>query len=162
MHELITAVDAHATGAETSGRIDQPSHQQTMGLQEMGAIGWIPARQRLVGGDGIANLLNVTGRTHHPLAIEQGGHLLQAEAVLLDCQRGLDRMDAVLAAQTRRWLRALKSAPATEGLRDTGHLAEQGRGERERRGVGRVSVGLLGHHVGSSGTPSLLAAACRA
>ncbi len=50
MHELIAPVDAHATDAEASGRIDQPSHQEPVGLEEMGAIGWIPARQGLVGG----------------------------------------------------------------------------------------------------------------
>jgi hypothetical protein len=60
----------------------------------------IPAGQGVVGGDGIAHLLDVAGRTDHPLAIEQGGHLLDAEAVLLNRQRGLDRLDAVFAAQT--------------------------------------------------------------
>jgi hypothetical protein len=64
-------------------------------------IGGIPAGQGVVGGDGIAHLLDVAGRTEHPLAIEQRGHLLQAEAVLLDREGGLDRVDAIIPAQAR-------------------------------------------------------------
>ncbi|MFN9915067.1 MAG: hypothetical protein ACK53L_20930, partial [Pirellulaceae bacterium] len=52
MHELVTAVEAHATIAEPSRSVDQASHQQPVGFQKMDAIGWIPARQGLVGGDG--------------------------------------------------------------------------------------------------------------
>jgi hypothetical protein len=44
------------------------------------------------------------GRPHHPLALKQGADLLQAETVLLDREGSLNRLDAVLAAQTRRWL----------------------------------------------------------
>ena len=51
-------------------------------------IGGIPARHSVVGGDGIANLLNVAGGTDHPLTIEQRGYLLQAEAVLLNRRGG--------------------------------------------------------------------------
>jgi hypothetical protein len=57
-----------------------------------------PIQRRRACGDGIAYLLDVAGRTDHPLAIEQGGDLLDAEAVLLDRQGGLDGVDAVLAA----------------------------------------------------------------
>jgi hypothetical protein len=124
VHELITAVDAFTTATEAAGAFDQPSHQQPVGFQQMRAIGGIPAGQRLVGGDGIAHLLDVAGRANHPLTIEQRSHLLQAEAVLLDRQGGLDRVDAVLAAQTGRGQRVLASAPSAEGLGDGGHLAQ--------------------------------------
>jgi len=100
VHELISPVDAHATAAEAARGIDQPSKQQPVGFQQMVWIGGIPAGQGVVGGDGIAHLLDVTGRTEHPLAVEQRGHLLQAEAVLLDRQGGLDGLNAVFAAQT--------------------------------------------------------------
>ena len=82
----------------------------------MGTIGWIPARQSLVGGDGIAHLLDVARWADHPLAIEQGTHLLQAEAVLLDREGSLDGVDAVFAAQTGRWPSVLTGAPAAEGI----------------------------------------------
>ena len=106
----------------------------------------IPAGQGVVGGDGIAHLLDVAGRTDHPLAIEQGGHLLQAEAVLLDRERSLDGVDAVLPAQARRWLAVLTGTPAAEGLGDSGDAVEQLWGEGEGWGVG----GVWGHQPGTT------------
>ena len=146
MHELIAAVDAHATAAEAARGVDQASQQQPVGFQQMLGIGEIPAGQGVVGGDGIAHLLDVARRTEHPLAIKQGTHLLQAEAVLLDRQRGLDRLDAVLAAQTRRWLRILTGAPAAEGFGDGGDAVEQRRVEGEGWAVG----GIWGHQPGTT------------
>jgi hypothetical protein len=85
----------------------------------------IPAGQGVVGGNGIAHLLDVAGRSNHPLAIEQGGHLLDAEAVLLDRQGSLDGVDAVFAAQARGRLAVLTGAPAAEGFGDGGNAVEQ-------------------------------------
>ena len=99
VHALIAAIDANTASTETPRRVDEPRHQQSMGFQQMLGIGGIPAGQGVIGGDGIAHLLDVAGRTEHPLAIEQGSDLLNAEAVLLDRQGGLDCADAVFAAQ---------------------------------------------------------------
>ena len=140
MHELIAAVDAHATAAEAARGVDQPRHQQPVGFQQMLGIGGIPAGQGVVGGDGIAHLLDVAGRTDHPLTIEQGAHLLQAEAVLLNRQGGLDRVDAVLPPQAGRWQSVLTGAPAAEGFGDGGDAVEQLWGEGEGWGVGGVWV----------------------
>jgi len=99
VRELVAAMDAYATIAEPSRSVDQASQQQPVGFEKMLGIGGIPARQGLVGGDGIAGFLDIALSADHPLAIKQGTHLLQAEAVLLDRQGGLDRVDAVLPAQ---------------------------------------------------------------
>jgi hypothetical protein len=72
-----------------------------MGFQQMLLVEGIPAGESLISADGVAHLLNVPGGTDHPLALEQGRHLLQAEAVLLDRQGGLDGVDAVLTSQAR-------------------------------------------------------------
>ncbi len=79
-------------------------------------IGGIPAGHSVVGVDGIANLLNVAGGSDHPLTIEQCSYLLQAEAVLLNGQGGLDRVDAILPAQEGGWQNVLTGTPAAEGV----------------------------------------------
>jgi hypothetical protein len=106
----------------------------------------IQAGQGVVGGDGIAHLLDVAGRTEHPLAIKQGTHLLDAEAVLLNRQGSLDGVDAIFAAQARGRLAVLTGAPAAEGFGDGGNAVEQLWGESEGRGVG----GVWGHQPGTT------------
>ena len=102
------------------------------------------AGQGVVGGNRIAYILNVARGADHPLAIKQGAHLLDTEAVLFDRQRGLDGADAVLAPQARRWLRILTGAPAAKGFGDGSDAVEQRRGERQQRGVGVAGIGPRG------------------
>lgn len=67
-------------------------------------IGGIPAGQSVAGG------------SDHPLTIEQCSYLLEAEAVLLDGQGGLDRVDAILPAEKGGWQNVLAGTPAAEGV----------------------------------------------
>lgn len=115
-----------------------------MGFQQVLLVGGTPAGESLIGGDGVAHLLNVLGGADHPLAIKQGAHLLDTEAVLFDRQRCLDGADAVLAPQARRWLRILTGAPAAKGFGDGSDAVEQRRGERQQRGVGVAGIGPRG------------------
>ena len=96
VHQCFPPVDPDAAAAEAARAIHQARHQQAVGFQQVLLIAGIPAGQGLVGADGIAHLLNVAGRAKHPLAVEEGRDLLQAEAVPLDRQRGLDGVDAIL------------------------------------------------------------------
>lgn len=95
VHQLCPPIDPDAAGAKTSRAIHQPGHQQAVGIQQILLIAGVPSGQRLIGGDGVADFLNVARGADHPLAIEESCDLLQAEAVLLDRQRRLDGVDAV-------------------------------------------------------------------
>ena len=86
MQQLVAAIDANAALAPATGLVDQPLHQQAVGLEQMIQLGRLPVGHRLIGGKGIAHLLDLLGQPQHPFAIEHGGDLLQRQGVVLDGQ----------------------------------------------------------------------------
>ena len=137
MHQIGAAVDAHTASAKATGVLDQSRHQQAMGLQQVDSMTGNPTGQRLIGSDGMAHFLNVARWPDHGLAVDDRADLLNAEAVALNRQRGLNRVDAILPPQAWRRRRFFARAPASQCTANRRHLVQQLLAERQRRSVGK-------------------------
>ena len=81
-------------------------------------LGRLPVGHRLIGGKGIAHLLDLLGQPQHPFAIEHGGDLLQRQGVVLDGQRCLYGADAIAAPQLGRQLTVARQGQVADQLAD--------------------------------------------
>ena len=95
------AVDADTAAAQAPGVVHQAGHQQSVGGQQVAQGCRVPGRQSLIGGQGVADLLDLARQAQDALAVEDGADLIDGEAVVLDGERRLDGADAVVPAQTR-------------------------------------------------------------
>ena len=89
--------------------------------------GRFPGSNRLIGGEGVLHLLDLTRLAEDSLTGNDGGDLVQTQRVVLDGQRGMDAADAVFATELRDMGRATQRT-------DTTDLASDLRDERENGG----------------------------
>ena len=94
----LTVHNTHRPGAKLASLAHKPLHHRPMCKQEVINRIWIRLCKVVVNFVGIFYLCNVFWRGKHIFAGENGSHLLQRESVLLDCQRRINRSDAVLVA----------------------------------------------------------------
>ena len=91
------AEEAAASGTEQPKMCIRDSHCPMRKQEVINRIG-IQLCKVVVNFVGIFYLCNVFWRCKHTFAGENGSHLFQREGVLLDCQRRINRSDAVLTA----------------------------------------------------------------
>ena len=99
MDNLLALSHADAPAAITARFIDETSHEQFMGFEQVFGGCGLECIQCFVSDEGIANFLNLFRMTEDSFAIEHRSDLLEAECILLDLKRGLNRAYPIGAAK---------------------------------------------------------------
>src|SRR5690606_19794828 len=70
MQQARSAIDAYSALTEMPGILDQATHQQAMSSQQIGLAIWPPRGHRIIGGERIPHLLDLTWQPQYLLAIQ--------------------------------------------------------------------------------------------
>ena len=87
-------VHARVLRAEPARVFRKSLHHRSVGSKEVVEAERVQLVHEVVGSFGVFDLPDVVGRAENPLSLENGGHLLLGERVLLDGKRGVDRLYA--------------------------------------------------------------------
>lgn len=101
MYKAIPSVNAYTATTELTCVVQQTEHQRPVRLQQMRSRVWAESRHGLIGRERVAYFLDFAGQPEYSLAVEHGGDLFEAQGVVFNGQRSLNRSDAVAAPQLR-------------------------------------------------------------
>ena len=102
MDQSIPVVYSCVFRPEGSRVLAQAFHHDAVGLEEVVHVARIPVAEQVVCSFGIPDLPDIVGRTEDAPAVDDIGHLLHCERVLLDSQRRVYGFDTQLAMEDGR------------------------------------------------------------
>lgn len=100
MNNIGPALDAYTVTAKCAWVIKQTIHEDGVGQAKVFSTFGSKILQLFICGKGVADLLDLPGRTENPFTVQNSSDLFETEGVSLDLQRGLYRLNTRLPPQT--------------------------------------------------------------
>ncbi|BDA71262.1 hypothetical protein RIVM261_001680 [Rivularia sp. IAM M-261] len=99
MDDLFAFMDANLTFTKFSGFGKDVAHKEVMSLEKVLHGSWVPGGEGFVGADSSLDFGNFARGTENSFAFNNGGNLVEGEAVAFDGESTLNSTDAILFAK---------------------------------------------------------------
>ena len=99
MDEALAVVHAGILGTKPPGVFRKAVHHDPVGPKKIVHAVGVKLFHEVVSALGVFDLSNLVGRPKHPFAVDDGGHLIERKAVLLDGKRRVDGLNAQFAME---------------------------------------------------------------